>query len=89
MFPVSTDVSAWQIVFFNTKTGTLTPSEKVEELKALAESGILNQSIIRLKIGSFYVIDKAKVQKLSFTSFIDRLNCSSPNKFAAGHFRYR
>jgi hypothetical protein len=75
IFPVtpSKNISVWQIVFLNTKTASSSPSDRVDKLTALVKSGILDKSIVRLKIGSMYVIDKIKVMQRSFISFGDHL----------------
>lgn len=63
LFPlsVSKNMSKWQIVFFNNKIPSMTPSRRVEALILVATSGKLGEAVIRVKIGDRYVIDKTKV----------------------------
>ena len=58
MFPVSK--TSWQVVFFDSQSSVLKPTERVEKLRKLALSGTLDESIVKLKIGDRVLMDKVR-----------------------------
>jgi hypothetical protein len=59
LFPVSE--SSRQLVFIDSESAYLTPSERISEILELAKRGMLDKSIVKMKVGGAYVTITDKV----------------------------